>query len=155
MPSSNFAWDEIVIQTSEGPLHLTATSEELDFEGYSDDYVSLSIDQTENGRLDAIKAGNVFYFGKGEQIREIWVARDTLTAFKDGTVAYCYRSDAGLSFRLDKLWVTCIKASHRTEAIAITYADIRESEDLPNLGDQWEDDLVDSFTYERQWIQVA
>ena len=153
MPRSNFAWDSVSVETSSTQFTITAQLDSLDFEGFSDDYARLTI-ATEISGASASEEHQSYFHGQGQEVRSVWIVRDSVTSSADNAV-FSYIVDVAIAFELDNGWIAIGLGSHRTEALAVCRAATRDLLDLPHLEDRWLSTLIQTYDYRHEWVEIS
>jgi hypothetical protein len=155
MFDDNFAWVGVRVETDGPAIEIAFEMEVIDIDGEPDDYPVLHITESPQKSADAIRDGNVYLHGNGERIAEIWILRETIRSPKSGETQFANTADVVVAIKLESMWIGLSRADHFTDAFDISRSHSRETLELPNSIDEWEEDPMDGFDLEREWIQVG
>ena len=149
------AWESVRLQCSESAVQIELPREVVDIAGDCDDYAVLHIRPASSMSATAEREGSVFYQGRGEKVRNIWLIRDTVYGRRSVEADFQYVADVAIVFELDSMFTSIQRAGRFSDAFMIRRAPTREDLSLPDTEDEWESDLLDQYTVSREWIPIA
>jgi hypothetical protein len=155
METFNLAWDYVVLEADSTQVQLNFESNEDDFEGFWDDYVSLHVCSPDTNLQNQSPQVSRFYFGQNQIVKGLYLITDTITKHENQETIFKYTFDAGLIIELEDSFLGISMNSTRHESIAIDFAQDIEELKLPGLGGRWESDLVTSYTVSRQVNKIT
>ncbi|CAB4805820.1 MAG: hypothetical protein F2873_08605 [Actinobacteria bacterium] len=149
------AWDAVRLQCSTSAILIELPREVIDIGGDCDDYAVLHIRPASSLSAAAERAGSVYYQGRGETVRNIWVIRDTVTGTRTEHPDFTHTADVAVVFGLDTMSTSIQRAGRFSDAFLIRRSPTREELSLPDTEDEWESDLLDQYTVSREWIPIV
>lgn len=155
MDRGDYALVEVFIRTDRSALTIVANRVTRDFEGYPEDYSSLSVVGGALGEASATAKGNLFYQYRGSLIKDVLVVRDTLQESFRGKPTFELVSDAGVVFVLDGAYVGVCKGGYFTEDLFISTSKSLEDLRLYDGSGQWDADLDYQYESTRRLIPVT
>lgn len=155
MVEATLSWDPIRIATSESAIEIALDLEFYDIYGEPDEYPVLRVRPAGEMSPQAISNGYVYFQGKGQKIEQVWILREKLSNVVNGQVEFQNESDIALSFKLEKTWISLVRATHFSDVFDVWQSTERDAIELPDTVSEWEDDLFDQFELAREWIHVA
>jgi len=152
---SDWLTDVSIAVVTDGPA-LTISGEvvDLDFEGEDDTYSSFKIDDGASELGLAERAGHVYHFLAGQEVREVVVVRETVTERRNNQQTWSYVANIGIVFVLSAGAIAISKVSHHSELLAVTRADSLDAVVIDDLTSGWEDQLGLDYTFERERIPI-
>jgi hypothetical protein len=155
LTDENFSWSGIRIETEMSAIEIALEMSALDIDGVIDDYPCLHVATRNAISPSATKNGKIYFQGKNEIVKEVWILRETIRGSRNNQPEFKNTADILIAILLGSTWTAFARADHFTDAFDICRSHSRETLDLPNSLDEWEENLMDRFDLEREWIQVG
>ncbi len=155
LTDEKLCWESVRIETSSGAIELSFFLEVINIAGEPDDYPWLHIRKSDTKSTKALKGGRIYYHGRGEQILEVWILRESLTNIQNGEQFFKNLADVCVAFKLGSQWISFTRAAHFSDSINIQRTTSREEIVIPDVLDEWEADLINQFDLNQEWIRVG
>lgn len=147
--------EEVIAATTVGAVTVVSDTAEADFQyGERTTYSMLAVSDDISGFEAAKRNGNVYVQHQREQVLDVEIVREVITAREDGEDTWEYTTDVGVVFVLSKGAVAIAKGSHHTEMLAVRMAGSVEDLGIPDRTVEWEDDLTVQYRSTREFIPV-
>ncbi len=152
--SSEFATKVLTIATDGKIVNILLDLEEHNFEGFEEDYCHFDAIEVNAVSNKAIRKGNLYFEAQGQLIQDIWIARDRISNFHESVMLFSLEADSAIVLRLENTWVSFTHVFTAFDAIDINFAETKEQLCIRDPSDNWENDLVDVYQFEREWIKL-
>ena len=141
---------KFIIKTDKCSIEISGNVTSLDFEGFEDDYSTLSVaPASEADMLKSHENGNVYVFHSGKQIIDVKIFRETLSEIDPGVSDWIYSTDVAIMLVFADSNLVISKLNHHTELLQATFNELEASE-FPSPRDGFVEDITktQSVTYQ-------
>ena len=139
--------DLILISTSQGNLTLRGEIEIFDFEGFRNEFSTITVNRAPRETIEKVATESHRYLNqKNSVIEKILVQRAHYTHYASGIETWDYETDIALFFQTSKGHFRVVKNSIHTEVLIVDFSDHDLSLDEPDTADRFEEDLLESVS---------
>jgi hypothetical protein len=146
----------IVVSTSAGAWSISGELKDLFFEGFEDEYSSISISNVTEDQLEKIKdKGNTYLRNLTGVIRNVLVAREEIREFSGEIQNWTYEKDFAIIINLGTASLVIELISHGSETMRARAVDNFKLEDLVPPVEHWDEDLFVSYERKLKLVSLA
>jgi hypothetical protein len=147
---------EVFVFSSQGAVEISGVLKSLDFEGYVDEYSRFEVERVEPTKANRIlESGEFFAQSSGDEIRDIYVVRETITQVKQGTPVWSLKADSGIVLALGNSYIAFALQALFDVVFAFDFLERFSLQDMDDLTTLYEDDLLASYMVSRELISVS
>jgi hypothetical protein len=145
-----------LLVATEGPtLTVSGEVDDLDFEGEDDSYSHLRVDPGAPDLPAASKAGNLFHFNAGQEVKDVVIVRETVTQQIDTQPTWTYITDIAIIFQLETAVIAFAKVSQHSELIVAIRATNTENLKIDEPTNLWTDKIGIEHMITRKFISLS
>lgn len=127
-----------------------------DFEGFDNEYSIFGVSEnTPKVIEDILASGNTYNNCQGQTIQDVHIVREMITEFTGQSSTWSLISDVAIVFELTDSAIVISFLSHNTEALRATFAESVNLESVPATGNDFDDDLQNSYEFKRQIFSIS
>ena len=145
---------EIFIVTSHGVLHLWCDSVEYEFQSYSEDFSTWTLDKESEGLQDATNQGDRYFFHKGEELLSAELVRETTREISFGETSWEYETDIAVILNLAGGKLVIQRTDLNVELLTARFLEANDQLEIPPSDAYWEVTVDTHYEVKREVLAV-
>jgi hypothetical protein len=145
----------VYIVTEGESISLDATCVEYEFDGDWEDFCQIHISKPNvQGVEAAVGLGYAYKKYSGEKIMSVKIISDKISGVLNGQTNFDYTSHSGVVIEFAHGCIAIMKLDHHQPILKVIYGEDLESKNIEYPSHRFNEDVFQSFTFEREEISI-
>jgi len=142
---------KVYITTEKAVIELEANCEEMKFGEEWLDISKINVDEVDVSVLeDCFENGNVYKKFSGQEIKSVSLVKDKITGSLDRVPNFEYTCHSAVAIEFAEGYLLISLEDHNLPMLSITYQENLDIETLPQVSNEFEEDLNQHFNVHRE-----
>jgi len=142
---------KVYISTQKAVIALEASCEEMKFGEDWLDISKINVDEMDVSVLeDCFEKGNVYKKFSGQEIISVSLVKDNITGLLDGVPNFEYACHSAVAIEFAAGYLLISLEDHNLPMLSITYQDNLDLDRLPQVSNEFEEDINHHFNVHRE-----
>jgi hypothetical protein len=143
------------LSAGEMELALKVSASEVEIGDDFEIFTSIGVATADGGLEAARKEGQVFFQGKGEVVREVYIVKEVLRETYQGTPTFEANIDSGLAIVLESIVIGIVKRGFHGDDFVVSTASTIDLLGFYDSAREWDQTLDLSHDFGRSLVQIG